>query len=342
MNGLVQYYLVGFFFFYLKKGHSMDTRTRGRPAFTLIELLVVIAIIAILIALLVPAVQKVREAAARAQCTNNLKQLAIAVHSYHDANKTIPHNGSRTFTSAGQSCCGATAPRWSWIARILPYVDQGSLFVQANVSETTNLDANATVMAALEVTLPVLRCPSDDAKTPRTDAANLSPMSVGVTNYKGVSGGNWGDGEARWLNGAPDGPFTGPLGTTSHSGITNGNGMFFRADFLRKLSLIQITDGTSNTLMIGEVIPGMDNHTSWPYANNSCATCGIGPNSMQLSGLPYPSSDWPNVYSFRSRHAGGILFALADGSVRFINDTIPIASHRALCSIIGNETVAID
>jgi len=326
---------------YLKVRFMRPQTRKCRQAFTLIELLVVIAIIAILIALLVPAVQKVREAAARAQCQNNLKQLALGVHGYHDVFKTIPHNGSRNFTNAGQSCCGPTAPRWSWIARILPHIDQGPLHVAANVSETTNLDANATTQAAMATTLPVLRCPSDQVISPRPNSANIN-RPVGNTNYKGVSGGNWGDGETRWRNGTPNGPFAGPLGTNSHSGITNGNGMFFRADYLRKLTLVGITDGTSNTFMIGEVIPSLDDHTSWPYNNNACGTCGIGPNAKRTTGLEYQSNDWPNVYSFRSRHSGGLQFALADGTVRWVNDNIPLATYRAMASIVGGETLNID
>jgi len=172
------------------------------------------------------------------------------------------YNGSRTFTNTGQSCCGANAPRWSWIARILPYFEQEPLYKQANVSETTNLDANAAVIAAIGTTIPVLICPSD---------------------------------------------------------------------------------GTSNTFMIGEAIADMDIHTAWPYANTSCATCGIGPNAVQISGVTYGSGDWPNVYSFRSKHTGGMNFALADASVRFIaTDNIPIATYRAMCSINGSEIVSLN
>ncbi|MCI0637823.1 MAG: DUF1559 domain-containing protein [Gemmataceae bacterium] len=318
------------------------TVTGARRAFTLIELLVVIAIIAILIGLLLPAVQKVREAAARAQCQNNLKQLALGVHGFNDVHKTLPHNGSRNFTTQGQSCCGAGAPRWSWIARILPYIEQDNLFKQASVSETTNLNANAVVLDAISRTIPILLCPSDNAITPRTDAANLSPIRVGTTNYKGVSGGNWGNGETRWRWGSPNGPFGSPLGTANHSGILNGNGIFFRADYLRKLAINQIRDGTSNTFMIGEVIPSLDIHTSWPYSNNACGTCGIGPNSKRVNGTDYAANDWPNVYSFRSRHSNGLQFALGDGSVRFVSETIPIARYRALCSVGGGEIASSD
>src|SRR5687767_4020142 len=102
------------------------SRPTSRTAFTLIELLVVIAIIAILIALLVPAVQKVREAAARSQCQNNLKNLALAVHGYHDANKRFPYNGDPV---ANSGCCWSTGARqYSWIARMLPHIDQGPLY----------------------------------------------------------------------------------------------------------------------------------------------------------------------------------------------------------------------
>lgn len=309
-----------------------------RRGFTLIELLVVIAIIAILIGLLLPAVQKIREAANRMSCTNKLKQLGLAVHNYHDTNSMFPHNGSRTFTNSGQSCCGAGTLNWSWIARVLPHIEQDNLFREANVSETTTLNANATVLGALARRIPTLICPSDSSPPTRTDAANLEGLTISITNYKGVSGGNWGDGEARWLNGTPNGPF-GATGTSSHAGILNGNGIFFRADYLRVLTFAGITDGLSNTYMIGEDIPTLNNHCSWPYGNNAVGTCGIGPNSKQTNGQPYGAGDWPNVYSFRSRHTGGLNFALGDGSVRFVRDTIDITAYRAMASIAGGEQV---
>src|SRR3954462_9141133 len=105
---------------------------RSRKGFTLIGLLGVIAIIAILIGLLLPAVQKVREAAARVQCSNNLKQLSIAVHSYHDANGRIPFDSSPEAGDSG--AWGMGGPNWSWLARILPYVEQGNLYQQLGIA----------------------------------------------------------------------------------------------------------------------------------------------------------------------------------------------------------------
>lgn len=318
----------------------MRARFTRRSAFTLIELLVVIAIIAILIGLLLPAVQKIREAANRMKCSNNLKQLALAVHNYHDTNGEIPYNGAKGL--GGANCCGAGAPRWSWIARCLPYIEQDNLFRQLNVSDTTNLNANATVIAALSSKINTLICPSDNSQTPSTNRANLEGMSIGITNYKGVAGGNWGNGEARWRWGTPNGPFTSPVGTSDHSGVLNGNGIFFRTDYLRPMTLSGITDGTSNTFMVGEDIPSMNTHCSWPYSNGAVGTCGIGPNSMQTNGQPYGAGDWPNVYSFRSRHTQGLQFALADGSVRYVRNSIPIASYRAMASISGGEVASTD
>jgi prepilin-type N-terminal cleavage/methylation domain-containing protein/prepilin-type processing-associated H-X9-DG protein len=315
-----------------------------RDGFTLIELLVVIAIIAILIALLVPAVQKVRESANRTTCENNLKQLALGCHTYHDVNKTLPRNGSSFHLTdshgAGTGCCGAGYPHWSWIARVLPYIEQNDIYLQAGIP-TARMDATAASKAAIAMSLGVLQCPSDERTPPRTTSADLGGVLVGLTHYKGVSGSNWG--KDFWPN---ESDFSTPyrnLGANkSYNGIENGDGLFFRADIRKgKKPLKSIADGTSSTFMIGEDIPSLILWNAWSYSNGAVATCGIPPNTgVVIPSLgPNDAGNWPERYSFRSRHTGGLQFAMADGSVHFIRQNIALATYRALATIRGEEPV---
>jgi prepilin-type N-terminal cleavage/methylation domain-containing protein len=326
---------------------SVQRRARG---FTLIELLVVIAIIAVLIGLLLPAIQKVREAAARATCANKLKQIALAVHNYHDANGLFPVNSD--ITDQAQNW---VSPNWSWLARILPYVEMDSLYRSMNIpinilGDTTG---NPSTRSLMGTQVKMFLCPSDPDSNagPMLDRANLEGTPVGVTNYKGVSGGNWGwytvanslndSGssttppsfiacDARWINRSTiDG---------SYNGLNDGDGLFFRTDFRHKKKLTDIQDGTSNTFMVGEDLPAQNVHCAWPYANTANGTCGIGPNCKRLDGTDFVLTDWPNKYSFRSLHPGGLQFALADGSVTFIQDSIPLAIYRAMATIKGGES----
>ena len=316
--------------------HESSPPSPRRQAFTLIELLVVIAIIAILIGLLLPAVQNVREAAARAKCSNNLKQLALAVHNYQDANGTFPVN-SGTVESLAQA-------NWSWLARILPYVEQGNLATMGNIP--TAPMTNAGAQAAMATQVNNFLCPSDsNNQGTRTNEFNITGTPVGMTNYKGVSGANWGNDSN--LAGGAGNPFTcdprwrNPSISGNYNGLDEGDGCFYRSDYRRPLTLANITDGTSNTFMIGEDIPMMNQHCDWPFANHTNGTCGIGPNATPLGGGNYASSDWPDVYSFRSRHQNGLCFALADGSVQFIKNGIDLALYRALATIASGEVAVL-
>jgi len=311
---------------------------RGRSAFTLIELLVVIAIIAILIGLLLPAVQKVREAAARMECSNNLKQLGIAIHSFNDNFKKFPYNtDSNTY---GYDINGRS---WSWIARILPYIEQDNLAKLPTASGLPPLSAAPgaqPTFAQVQTTvynyqIPMLLCPADSSsQTARTDRANTGGYACGSTNYRGVSGSNW-----AWGSYA----YTPPSG--GNNGLDQGNGLFFRGDqfYIKTLAQLTSADGASNTLMVGEDIPSINQHCGWPNSNYANGTCAIPLNNALRSGQPGFNNpgDWGNVYSFRSRHTGGANFALGDGSVRFVSETIDLNLYRALASWNGAEVAQV-
>lgn len=301
-----------------------------RIGFTLIELLVVIAIIAILIALLVPAVQKVREAAARSQCQNNLKQLGLAVHGYHDVYKMLPQNASPNtygYDDNGKS--------WSWLSQILPYIEQNALYNQGSLNLTPSQRPTfntAKVVHSSQV--PVFLCPADSSSQKKsTDRANGSTSEgCGSTNYKGVAGSNW-----CW------GTYTNTGLSGDCNGLDNGDGIFFRSDDRRTMTLLGIRDGTSNTFMIGEDIMEMDTHCGWPRSNYATGTCAIPLNNALLPGQPGFNQpwNWPEVYSFRSLHTNGANFCLADGTVRFVSQTIDLPTYRALATIKGQESVQL-
>jgi prepilin-type N-terminal cleavage/methylation domain-containing protein/prepilin-type processing-associated H-X9-DG protein len=304
-----------------------------RTAFTLIELLVVIAIIAVLIGLLLPAVQKVREAASRSTCSNNLKQIVLASHNYHDVNQCFPTNSQDE--GGWDWTYQMNAKSWSWLARILPYLEQQNLQVQLNLNNTLGQS-----QASLTIPLKIFYCPSDNASSlnPSDNRANLgklagSPWTLAATsNYKGVTGDCWCWGDYQYKC------------TSTCNGLNMGDGMFASRDDIarNKVDLTGVPDGTSNTFFAGEDIPLLNAHCTWPYANGSLGTCAIPPNQNK----PYDNSDiyngWPNLYSFRSRHPGGLQFGFADGAVHFISDSIPLPVYRALASRNGGETVSLD
>jgi prepilin-type N-terminal cleavage/methylation domain-containing protein/prepilin-type processing-associated H-X9-DG protein len=335
-------------------------RSRIRSGFTLIELLVVIAIIAILIALLVPAVQKVRESAARLQCGNNMKQLAMGCHSFHDAYKVLPANFG---------CCGTGGTYWSWIAMILPYVEQSDIYLEGNIGAFNALGRPVTTLAASTIngqptiTYPIqlVRCPSDPdyRQILWTDRADIGggPNGQGcaISNYKGVAGANWEWGNALWNPGWS--PVIGVNGG-NQQGLDAGNGVLWRSNGPgasgniaggQEFSwpLVAITDGTSNTFMIGEDLPLFSQWCGcWAYANNTTGTVAIYLNANQTSGLGAAlqndtNGDWGDNYGFASAHGGGANFAFCDGRVTFVSNSIGMTTvYRYLGTAQGGEIVA--
>ncbi|HTN75244.1 MAG TPA: DUF1559 domain-containing protein [Pirellulaceae bacterium] len=309
----------------------MPSSIATRRGFTLVELLVVIAIIGVLVALLLPAVQSAREAARRMQCTNHLKQLALAVHNYHGTFDAIP-------VSMGYGAEGARPTAnpngKGWIVSVLPHLEQQALYDQFSLGFAGNFTAgsgikNPLCRDAMKTRVSFLNCPSDPSgrKIVQTQAQWPS-IDVALTNYKGVIGDTRMGGSSSAHQGTePD----------CHS-TNNCNGSFYRNNYQDGISFASYRDGTSNTFLIGEDVPAENNHSTAFYCNGDYASC-----HAPLNYFPKPSTPdtWPNVISFRSLHTGGGNFALADGSVRFVSDSINYTLYRGLSTKAGSEVVTL-
>jgi len=304
-----------------------------RPAFTLIELLVVIAIIAVLIGLLLPAVQKVREAAARMSCSNNLYQLGLALHNYHDANTMFPPGQPQGYYYSYWSSDPTVRDRdrSCWIGFLLSYLEQTALAAQ--YQDYLRTLPNYTCYAPFANTVvPTLLCPAD-SNSPKI--ANVPGNAQGVhSNYVTCHGSGY--------------------ATPGGSNGTNLDGIFYGRS---KTRLTDISDGTSNTLMASELLqsPDTNNHDvrgriwnsinagtefSTRYPPNST----VGDNTMgyciPIPGAPCGPQSVANAFVLaRSRHAGGVNACLADGSVRFVSNNITPSTWQAMGSRAGGEVV---
>ncbi|MES2792416.1 MAG: DUF1559 domain-containing protein [Planctomycetota bacterium] len=316
---------------------SRTENPRRAVGFTLIELLVVIAIIAVLIALLLPAVQQAREAARRSQCRSQLKQLALAVHNYESSFTLLPINryGDYTYTAVWGGAYEDSSS-WSWLASILPYIDQTNLWNQGNIPNVRLKDSSA-----LAASVPIFTCPSDQLQgsAVRTETSNYlrTNVLVGMTNYKGVQGANFCFGD--WAN----------PGTAGHScePWEDGDGALYPMNFTRGLGWKNLTDGLSMTIIIGEDVydpnsAGPGNFGlgyAWAHSVEACAMAAMPINAKRPDGTPYASNDWQGRNGFRSQHIGGAQFALADGSVRFLSQNMSLGIYRALATVAGQEII---
>src|SRR4051794_11977316 len=305
-----------------------ESQSMRRQGFTLIELLVVIAIIAVLIALLLPAVQSAREAARRMQCVNNLKQMGIALHNYHDVVRVLPpgYISAQTPGSDPRTDGNDIGAGWAWGTMILPQIEQDSLFHAINFSLSVTPAANNTVSL---MRINTYLCPSDG--TPNTvpvrDDKNTKTVdTVGTGNYIGVFG-------------------TGEVGGAPGAGL----GLFYRNS---RIGVRDVVDGTSQTFAIGERSHNLSYVTwtarsigGWLFKTSSfeggtdkftvdpeeCWTQVLGPIGTEDPPRT-PNHPRAHVEDFWSRHPGGVNFLFADGSVRFIKDAINASVYRALAT----------
>jgi prepilin-type N-terminal cleavage/methylation domain-containing protein/prepilin-type processing-associated H-X9-DG protein len=322
-----------------------DQLQRLKRGFTLIELLVVIAIIAILIALLVPAVQKVREAAARTQCQNNLKQLALATIAYADSNNhKLPPGGAMGApgTSTAWNSGDWGDDRGTWLIYTLPYMEQTALY---NTIQTAAGGPIATTSHSIEtarnkgvfntVRLPYGSCPSDDY----TDANNRNCNYVASLGPQCAIGNCGSNPNQQFCTGTNFGwgyPASPDHGNSPNAGDIRG---LFNRVGAAMLFPASIPDGTSNTIMLGEALKGVHDHlrnVGFEHFNGgqSHVTTIIPINYVmpeKMTGsCPITGQNWNISWGFSSRHTGGANFAFADGSIHFLSQSIDHGTYQKL------------
>ena len=304
-----------------------------RRGFTLIELLVVIAIIAVLIALLLPAVQQAREAARRTQCTNIMKQWGLALHNYHGVYNSLPLGAM----GVGSDVVGN---EFGFHVRLLPYIEQGPLYEQFNQSLHYNETTISINRDLKQERTPLHFCPSAKGEDQIANEADTYTI-----HYYGVAGPKGPRPAALGGNYDHDGNFASTFGGFSRSGCLTVN---------RTYAFRDITDGTSNTFLMGEIsnepVNGLD--MSWrPWtqgASNNGGAAAMYACKNVLSGIGktgYDTSNplWQfNDIRFGSQHTGGTNFLFGDGTVNFISENINFATYQAAASRDDGEALSID
>jgi prepilin-type N-terminal cleavage/methylation domain-containing protein len=320
----------------------MRSSCRSRAGFTLIELLVVIAIIAVLIGLLVPAVQKVREAASRTQCQNNLKQIALAAHNYQAIHRVFPPGylgpRPRGMTYADSDTMWNAGGNAHWIGvlpYLLPYLELDNLHSRLQINWDVSGDgppwmSNATNWTMAQVRIPIFLCPSDDHSAPavasRMATFATDPAATGATvSIRGYS-----------IETTPD---AANLGRTNYVGVAGRMGYTGApvVDVLEgvfsnrsRTSIAAIKDGTSNTLMFGETLGGP------PTSDRTYSFCWMGMGMNVASwGINPADTSWRN---FSSKHPGVIHFALCDGSVKALRTGADVTTFRQLAGMHDGTT----
>ena len=332
---------------------------KPRCGFTLVELLVVIAIIGILVALLLPAVQAAREAARRIHCANNIKQLGLAAHGYHETWRVLPLQRTWTCTIGGiNTKTPGNENHRSWISAMLPQLEQQPLYDQMDMDRSgldnrPNVVGGPSNLSLLQQNLQVVMCPSDP--TVDTPAISADEASTDHHNHWSSQGYKLAQtsycastGDHRTAHGAPSSGYDPPWGqdgsicdATRAIPGARVRGVISRSGWSARLA--DIHDGTTNTFLAGECISSPCRWQDWGFQNFACTSWPMNHLNDVLLDRPY---DWfftaDHSITFRSFHPGGAHFVMCDGSVHFLSETIDFPTYQALSSRAAGEVIGGD